>query len=175
MRFFVFITAAVVSLALLTVPIGATPTDSGNASTASPDGERIDGATVLVNSEWREAQSVALITLRSEINQTVTLTDAGAFSQGGTVPERTVEIEAGETTHIEIPVTEVSGRVGVGISTRYTLYSEIIESGSGGGLDILRALSSLQAWLAGAAIAFVWMAIAGYNVIRRENGRPEVA
>lgn len=154
----------------------STATDTSPSPTAhsSTNGERIDGGTVLVSSEWQENESVALITLRSEIDQDVTLTDAGKFSTGGTVPERTVEIDAGETTTVEIPVTEVDGRVGVGIATRYTLYAEIIKSPSGG-LDILRALSSLQAWIAGATIAFVWMVIAGWNVMRREDGRPEVA
>jgi len=73
-------------------------------------------------------------------------------------------------------VTEVDGRVGVAISTDKTpLYSEIIQSDSGGGLGILEAVSTLQAWLGGATIAFVWMCIAGWSVMRREGGHPEVA
>ncbi|WP_018257652.1 hypothetical protein [Halomicrobium katesii] len=195
MRFLTLVTLAVVSLAIVAGPISATPMGpaaaAGNTPTAdtpSPqptaqdsdttptDTTRIDENTVLVDSEYRANESVALLTIRSKTVQTLTFSDGGRFRQGGKVPVTTEPFRAGETATIEIPVTEVDGWVGVAISTENTrLYSEIVEQPSGGGLDILRALSSLQAWLAGAAIAFVWMAIAGYNVIRRENGRPEVA
>jgi hypothetical protein len=106
----------------------------------------------------------------------VTISDAGRFQEGGKIPVRTVALRSDDTATVEIPVTEKDGYVGVAISTANTpLYAEIVQQPSGGGLDILRALSSLQAWLAGATVAFIWMIVAGYNVIRGENGRPEVA
>jgi hypothetical protein len=106
----------------------------------------------------------------------VTVSDAGRFQEGGKIPVRTVAMRSDDTATVEIPVTEKDGYVGVAISTENTpLYAEIVQQPSGDGLNILRALSSLQAWLAGAGVAFVWMIIAGYNVIRSENGRPEVA
>jgi hypothetical protein len=87
-----------------------------------------------------------------------------------------VTLVPGDSATVEIPVTEVDGRVGLGISTRYTdLYSEIIEPANGDGLDILRTLGSVGAWIAGALIAFVWMVIAAWNVMRNEGGTPEVA
>ncbi|MBO4249549.1 hypothetical protein IL252_17245 [Halomicrobium sp. IBSBa] len=190
MRFLTLVMLAVVSLAVV-APVGARPTADSVANTTDiPNSEptaqgsdtdptdttRIDENTVLVDSEYRANESVALLTIRSKAVQTLTFSDGGQFRQGGKVPVTVEPFRAGETATIEVPVTEVDGWVGVAISTENTrLYSEIVEQPSGGGLDILRALSSLQAWLAGATIAFVWMAIAGYNVIRRENGRPEVA
>jgi hypothetical protein len=173
------LTLTLTAVLLAVVPIaaaGSQPTvleqrEASNQTTA----ERIDGNTVIVGSEYRANESVALLTLRSEIYQGVTVSDAGAFSQGGTVPVRVAVFEAGETATVEIPVTEVDGRVGLAISTEQTpLYSELIVE-SGNGLDILAAVSSLQAWLAGAFVAFVWFAIAGYQVLRGEEGRPEVA
>jgi len=198
MRFSHLTTLAVVSLALLAAPIGATPTvTAGTATNAttttttavpspspiahSPqstptDTTRIDSQTVIVDSEYRDNESMALLTIRSRAAQTVTFTDAGRFRQGGQVPVQVEVLRPGETATFEVPVTEVDGWAGVAISTERTrLYSEIVKQPSGGGLDILKTLSSLQAWAAGAAIAFVWMVVAGYNVMRREDGRPEVA
>ena len=194
MRFLAIITLTVV--VSLAVPIGATPTatnstgvddvvdainqSSSPSPTAQRSGpeyqERIDPNTVIVDAEYRANESVALITIRSRSSQTITLSDGGQFRQGGKVPVTVEPFRAGETATIEVSVTEVDGMVGVAISTENTrLYSEIIEDNTGGGLDILRTLSSVQAWLAGAAIAFVWMAVAGWSVMRREGGRPEVA
>jgi len=209
MRFLTPITLAVVSLAVLAVPIGATPTATATAgntpttTTSTPgsstnlselatevrpqptaqgsqetptDTTRIDSQTVIVDSEYRENESVALLTIRSRSVQTITFSDAGRFRQGGQVPVQVEPFRGGETATIEVPVTEADGWVGVAISTERTrLYSEIVKRPDGSGLDILKTLSSLQAWLAGATIAFVWMVIAGYNVMRREDGQPEVA
>jgi len=137
---------------------------------------QIDGNTEIVASVYRPDEGVARITLRSSASQAVTISDAGRFQEGGEIPVRTVALRSGDTATVEIPVTEQDGYVGVAISTDKTpLYAEIVQRPSGDGLDILRALSSLQAWIAGAAVAFVWMIIAGWNVMRDENGRPEVA
>jgi len=197
MRFLILFTLAVVSLAAVT-PAGATPTaTAGNNSTTldnvtteltnpeptaqgsesePTDTTRIDQNTVLVDSEYRANESVALLTIRSKTVQTLTFSDGGQFRQGGKVPVTVEPFRAGETATIEVPVTEVDGWVGVAISTENTrLYSEIIKQPSAGGLDILRALSSLQAWLAGVLVAFTWMVIAGWNVLRREDGSPRVA
>lgn len=151
------------------------PTARSQSTPNATETERIDGNTVIVGSRYLPEEGVALVTLRSSTPQAITLSDAGRFAQGGKVPTTTVAVGS-ETTTIEISVTEVNGRVGVAITTKQTpLYSEIIESGSGDGLGILRAVSPLQAWFGGVAIAFVWMAIAGWSVMREEGGRPEVA
>lgn len=154
-------------------PASPTPT-AQRSDTAST--ERIDGNTVIVRSRYLSNESVALVTLRSERAQSVTLYDAGQFQQGGKPETRTVALDKGQTATIEIPVTEVDGQVGVGISTRDTLiYGEIIKASGGGGLGILEAVSPLQAWFGGVGVAFIWMIIAGISVMRRESGRPEVA
>ena len=183
MRAIFFVALLVVSLGCISAPTAAQSAGNLPAETPGPqptanatDTTRIDGQTEIVGSEYLPEEGIARITLRSSGVQTVTISDAGRFQEGGKIPVRTVAMRSDDTATIEIPVTEKDGYVGVAISTANTpLYAEIVQRPSGGGLDILRALSSLQAWLAGATVAFIWMIVAGYNVIRGENGRPEVA
>ncbi|MBV0903907.1 hypothetical protein [Haloarcula salina] len=185
MRSIFFVALLVVSLSCVSAPTAAqsagnlpveTPGPQPTDQSSDTNATRVDGNTEIVDSVYRPDESVARITLRSSATQVVTISDAGRFQDGGKIPVRTVALESGETTTVEIPVTEQDGYVGVAISTENTpLYAEIVRQPSGDGLDILRALSSLQAWLAGAGVAFVWMIIAGWNVMRGENGRPEVA
>ncbi|KOX93412.1 hypothetical protein AMS69_05665 [Haloarcula rubripromontorii] len=185
MRSILFAALLVVSFGCVSAPTAAqsagnvpveTPGPQPTAHDSDTNATRIDGNTEIVGSEYRPDEGIARITLRSNATQVVSISDAGRFQGGGKIPVRSVALESGETTTVEVPVTEQDGYVGVAISTENTpLYAEIVQRPSGGGLDILRALSSLQAWLAGAGVAFVWMVIAGWNVMRGENGRPEVA
>ena len=188
MRSIFFVALLVVSLGCVSAPTAAQSTGNQPVEVPSPqptaqssdtnttETTRIDGNTEIVASVYRPDEGVARITLQSSAVQTVTISDAGRFQEGGKIPVRTVALRSGDTATVEIPVTEQDGYVGVAISTENTpLYAEIVRRPSGDGLDILRALSSLQAWLAGAGVAFVWMIIAGWNVMRDENGRPEVA
>jgi len=183
MRSIFFVALLVVSLGCVSAPAVAQSAGNLPAETPGPqptanatETTRIDGQTEIVGSEYLPDEGIARITLRSSAVQTVTISDAGRFQEGGKIPVRTVALRSDDTATVEIPVTEKDGYVGVAISTENTpLYAEIVQQPSGDGLDILRALSSLQAWLAGAGVAFIWMIIAGYNVIRSENGRPEVA
>jgi hypothetical protein len=115
------------------------------------------------------------VVLRSKSPQTVTISDGGYFERGGEVPRRTVRMDPRETVRVMIPSLEVDGDVALSISTENTLYAHYVQRGDGGGLAILRAVSTLQAWGGGILIAFVWMVIGGISVLRREDGSPEVA
>ncbi|MDG5778845.1 hypothetical protein VB773_01040 [Haloarculaceae archaeon H-GB2-1] len=176
-RAFLALVAAVSLLLLTTAPALAAENSTQPMPIANQtQTERIDENTVLLHSEYSATDDVARITLRSETLQTILVSDAGRFTQGGKIPVRGDVLRPGETATIELPVTEVDGYVGVAISTDATpMYAEILQQPTGDGLDILKALTSLQAWLAGAFVAFVWFAIAGWQVLRREGGRPEVA
>lgn len=189
MRFPLLASLLVLSLAL--AGSGTAVAQSADASTAStPTGpqptaqngtETIDNQTTIVASrlETENNQTTAYITLRSDIVQTVALADGTAARAGGEVPARTVVLGAGETATIELPIRRGGGWVGVSISTENTLlYSEVLQRASGsssGGLDALRAVAPLTAWILGILIAFVWMTIAGWSVLRGEEARPEVA
>ncbi|MFC7194828.1 hypothetical protein ACFQL4_09500 [Halosimplex aquaticum] len=145
------------------------PESDGNAT-------RIDSATAIVASEYVPKKGVARVTIRSEIVQNIVFSDGGFLSTGGGKGEtRTESFGAGETSTVQIPVTEVNGRAAVVIGTENTpLYGVIVKEG-GGGLDIIRELEPLQALLIGVIVAFVWVVIAGWNELRGERGRPEVA
>ncbi|WP_324664173.1 hypothetical protein [Haloarcula sediminis] len=183
MRHASFAVLLVVSLAL----VGSTPAAAQSATqtpspqpTAQTGPERIDNQTVIVSSNVRtdNNSTTAVITLRSTAVQTATLSDSGRFLKGGDVPTRSVNLGRGETTTVEMPVTRANGYVAVGISTENTdLYAEVLQrpSQESGGLDVLGALTSVQAWFAGAFVAFTWMGLAGYTVMRRYGNAPEVA
>ncbi|WP_459192091.1 hypothetical protein [Halosimplex sp. J119] len=145
------------------------PDSDGNAT-------RVDGATEIVASEFVESEGVARVTVRSEITQNIVFSDGGFLANGGGKGTSRVEsFGAGETSTVEIPVTKVNGRAAVVLSTENTaLYGEIVKEG-GGGLDVIRELSGLQGVIIGVVVAFVWMVIAGWNELRGERGRPEVA
>jgi hypothetical protein len=137
----------------------------------------IDSDTTLVASEYVESKGIARVTVRSESVQTITFSDGGFLADGGGEGRsRAVPFGAGETATVAVPVTEVGSRVAVVIGTDKTpLYGVIVQQGGGGTLDVIRALSGLQGLLIGVAVMLIWMVIAGWNELRGERGRPEVA
>jgi hypothetical protein len=95
---------------------------------------QIDPATTLVESEVvdRGGQLVARLTLRSDIQQLITLTDAGGVWEGGEVTTRRIRLDEGETT-VEIPVTETDqGGIAVTIATDSVLYAVPLQAQRGG-------------------------------------------
>ncbi|QSG08878.1 hypothetical protein [Halapricum desulfuricans] len=105
----------------------ATDPITGETETPTPDAgethERIDNSTVLVSASYDRDAGMATVVIESEETQKITLTDAGAFVQGGEVPQRSVVVTPGERTEISIPVTNADGFVGVSIATQKTLYA----------------------------------------------------
>jgi hypothetical protein len=115
--------------AVMLLSAGAAAQNGGNVTAATPaqEVERIDTDTVILNSSYNDQAGIATVIIESEVPQQVTVTDAGAFSVGGTVERRQVRLDPREPTKISLPVTEVNGRVGLGIETRQKLYGHIIE------------------------------------------------
>ena len=98
-------------------------------TTTTPDGERIDNSTRLLNSSYDAETGEVSITLHSDTLQTIVLSDAGAFVEGGVVEQRSVTVRPDETITVTMPATRTErGYVGVSISTRGTLYAEPIEA-----------------------------------------------
>ncbi|ELZ30590.1 hypothetical protein C475_00570 [Halosimplex carlsbadense 2-9-1] len=155
----------------------ATPTPT---AVPAPEGDsnvtRIDENTAIVASEYVPKKGIAKVTVRSETVQTIVFWDAGFLADGsGEGRSRSESFGPGEEATVAIRVTEANGRAAVGIGTEETpLYGVIVKSG-GGGLDVLDVLTSIQALLTGVGVAFIWMLIAGWNELRGERGRPEVA
>ncbi|QLH77187.1 hypothetical protein HZS55_07715 [Halosimplex rubrum] len=159
----------------------ATPTAT-RAPTAVPapesDGNvtRIDSETAIVASEYLPQNGIAKVTVRSESAQVITFSDGGFLADGGgEAGFRAEAFGAGEESTVAIPVTESGGRAAVIIGTEETpIYGVIVKQG-GGGLDVIRELSGLQGLIIGVVVMLVWMIIAGWNELRGERGRPEVA
>lgn len=101
-------------------------TGGENSSESTPAVEAIDNLTSIESARLVEDRMV--LVLNSKISQRVVLTDAGAVFSGGDVPQKSVFLDSGRN-RVEIPVTEVNGRVAVTISTRNSLYSKVMDTG----------------------------------------------
>ena len=116
------------------VNVGADDQGDREESNENETLTQIDPATTLVESEVvdRGGQLVARLTLRSDIQQLVTLTDAGGVWEGGEVTTRQIRLDEGETT-VEIPVTETDqGGIAVTIATDSVLYAVPLQAQRGG-------------------------------------------
>lgn len=171
------------TLAAVLLLIGtAAPAVAQSNETAAPNGtagtdvERIDGQTVLVETEYDEQTGMASVTIRSETLQEVAVTDAGGFWQGGEVAHRSVMVKPGETTTLKIPVTKVRGFIGVSVGTANTpVYGVPIDGFETNTLSFVDQLTSPEALATGATSMALWMVIAGLYVLWIEGGEPEVA
>jgi len=137
-RIFSVLLTALVVVSLATGGAVAQESNTTNASAPAADTgdyEQIDNATYLVGSSVDLDTETASITLYSEIPQEVTISDAGAFVEGGEVPQRTVYLKPGEKTTVEMPITVADQQLGqqyagVSITTAKTLYAEPLETSS---------------------------------------------
>lgn len=187
MRFYLFITLAVVGLAIGAVGTVGAQTDavenasqdltSNETETEAPNGSDVQGIwidenTRLLESEHLAEDGTARITIHSEIRQSVTLTDAGKFSTGGEVARRTLDMRPGDTATVELPVTVVDGLVGVGISTNELLWAEVIEARNTGSSP-WEQTGPVAGWLGGASVFTVMMGIAAMKVKRKNPTAPE--
>jgi hypothetical protein len=103
-------------------PAAAQPTNE----TTPTGGEAITDSLTLVSAEYNEGNATAVLSFQADKPTAVTLTDAGAFQQGGEIPQRTAVVDG--QTSMQIPVTEVDGMVGVTVSAGNTLYAVPIDT-----------------------------------------------
>lgn len=136
----------VLSISLLPIPISAqdapdaptptqSPTETPEAGSESGSGEWIDNATQLISAEYQEGSESVEVTIHSEIPQQITISDSGAFVEGGQVDQRSIYLKPGETRTIRFPITVIDqgfGQefVGISITTSKTLYAVPLESSS---------------------------------------------
>jgi hypothetical protein len=99
-----------------------------NQTTDEPEtGERIDNNTVIIDSYYDAESGRAILEIRSDKLQYITLSDAGAFIDGGEISQNTVPIKAGDTQEVSVAATQVQGFVGVSVSTDRVLWAEKIK------------------------------------------------
>ncbi|MHB9288121.1 hypothetical protein ACKVMT_13910 [Halobacteriales archaeon Cl-PHB] len=132
MRRAIALTAVLALLAAALAPAGVAAQANPTNVTATPtpefqDRERIDENTVLLASSYDPQTGEATVSLRSSTLQQITLSDAGAFIEGGVVQQRSVTAKPGETLRVSMPVTKANEYVGVTVATRSTVYAEPIE------------------------------------------------
>ena len=115
------------------VPISAAqeaddlPDDPRETTTAptEPAHERIDNYTQLVKA--RLDDGTALLVLKSEKTQRITVTDAGAMMAGGNIPQKQFILKGGEKTTVRMDVHTDGGFAGVTIATSETLWGIPLE------------------------------------------------
>lgn len=153
-------------LLLSAVPPAAAQSGGQNASAECADAEQLDAATQLCAAELDDGEAVLMFW--SDQEQVVTLTDAGAFSEGGEVPTRDVRLRSNEPTVIRFAVTETDGgKAGVGIETDLVTWSVVLRDARhllGGPWTVDDArVAALFASVASGAVA-------GVTVLRRRRG-----
>ncbi|QSG06085.1 Uncharacterized protein HSR121_1750 [Halapricum desulfuricans] len=112
-----------------------------NNSTAATDGpeygqyEQIDNKTYLVESSVDLETGEASLVFYSEEPQSVTLSDAGAFVDGGSVNQEVVYLRPGQKTRVNFSISVVDQGLGqqfagVSVTTSKTLYAVPLETSS---------------------------------------------
>lgn len=178
-RFFAVLALVVATLACLAgLGIGAVSAqpqvNGSNVSVGLPGGGeepkrvQIDPATTLVSSEYDPDTGQASVTLTSEVQQLVTVWDVNGFADDNRIEPRTVRLDPGEETTVEIPVIEGDdGQVGVGIGTDDVWYREVLEPPSESALD---APATVRDVLLAGVLAAVAMAA---ELLRRARSKVE--
>jgi len=144
-RALLLIVASLACLAGLGFGAATAQPDPANATNVSvglpgggeePETVQIDPATTLVSSEFDSESGTARVTLKSEVPQLVTVWDVNGFADDNRIKPRTVRLDPGEETSVEIPVIEGNdGQVGVGIGTDNVWYRERLRAPSESALD----------------------------------------
>lgn len=123
--------------------------------------ERVSDSLSICSKTYQDG--TATLILESEQANRLTLTDAGAFIEGGEVGRDRVTVYEGRNT-VSIPATEVHGFAGVAIDTGEVLYAVKIQSISPSGPPI--SYGNAQALV---ALTAVGAAAFTYRVVRRKR------
>lgn len=140
MRFHIFIAAVLVATALVPAvaaadgnetesgpTIGVTLTGDTNQSADPEAVEKIDDNTRLISKEYTDGQMVLVID--SDTDQFVTITDAVAVMQGGTVPRARFALTEGRN-RVTFTSSKKRGTAAVTLDTRNTLYAVVVKTGT---------------------------------------------
>jgi hypothetical protein len=89
--------------------------------------DRIDEETRICGSDYDEDRGVAWVVIESDRPQTVVVSDAGSFMAGGQVPQTRVRVPPNERVNISVPYQRYEGVLALSVSTRGTLWAEIVD------------------------------------------------
>lgn len=169
-----FVVLTVVSVSLL---VGVATAQESNVSTdpvvevsltdnqsASESFETVDGNTRLVTS--RHDDGVMVLIIESDKDQFITVTDAVAVMDGGTVPRSRFALSEGRN-RVKFRVTKRDGWVAVTIDTRNTLFAVPIRTST---TWIGGPWSKSDAQNAGLAGLFAGLSVVTLAALRRVKG-----
>jgi len=89
--------------------------------------ERIDEDTRICGSDYDEDRGVAWVVIESDAPQTIVVSDAGSFMKGGQVPQTRTRLTPDERVNISVPYQRYEGVLALSVSTRGTLWAEIVD------------------------------------------------
>ncbi|MHB9287406.1 hypothetical protein ACKVMT_10265 [Halobacteriales archaeon Cl-PHB] len=115
---------------MLTAIAPAAAANATTPATTSPTpeaGERIDSGLVLLDATYDEDTETIVATFRATEPTAVTIADAGAFQEGGTIATTTAIVQPGSPQQLRVSATKVRGFVGISVSTDDVLYAVPIE------------------------------------------------
>lgn len=104
--------------------------DGGNVTNSDAQDapcDRIDEETRICGSDYDEDRGVAWVVIESDRPQTVVVSDAGSFMAGGQVPQTRVRVTPDERVNISVPYQRYEGVLALSVSTRSTLWAEIVD------------------------------------------------
>ena len=90
--------------------------------------EAIDSSTVLCSAEVKG--EYAELVLRSDLDQRITVTDAGGIMEPGPINRQRYTLREDEENTVRIKITQVDGFAGVSVDTGRVLYAVPIEQDS---------------------------------------------
>lgn len=130
----ILVAVFIISLGVMTATASAQDVNiTSGTETPTPEiGDRpisVSRTLLLHDAEYSADTGMARLTLHNtgDTRISVTITDAGAFMDGGEIPQRAITIDPGKET-IEMPVTETpGGSAGVTIDAQNTLYAVPLE------------------------------------------------
>lgn len=135
------LTYMIVVLSILMVAFGmflfgaaatATADDSANNQTEQDDEifQTLDQDTRVTEFGYNSTYGYMIIQIESDIDQRITVTDAGSFIEGGEIPRRTTRVRAGETVTLRLDATLVDDHVVAAVENQHSLYAVIDDRSS---------------------------------------------
>ena len=89
--------------------------------------EQIDQDTRICGSDYDPETGMAWVVVESDKPQTVVVSDGGSFMSGGSVPQTRTRVTPDKRVKISVPYERYEGVLALSVSTRDTLWAEIVD------------------------------------------------
>jgi len=109
------------------VTVDPEPTQPVEETPESDPCQQIDEDTRICGSDYDAETGVAWVVIESDRPQTVVVSDGGSFMAGGEVPQTRTRVTPDEKVKISVPYQRYEGVLALSVSTRDTLWAEIVD------------------------------------------------